>query len=719
MNTPADLQDKLAGDGFCLDEAGVCSLRAAITEANAFAGGTVIVLPAGIYTQTLADFPEDANLSGDWDITSRILIQGESSANTIIQANTMPDKARERVMHILNGAVVDLSGVTIRNGKHLFVSIPDAGGGGIAVEDQDSGLTLYDVIVENNISEDSGGGIRVGTRGADLTISNCAIRNNRAGSGIAGSTAAGGGIDIDSIGGTAFPASHQFTDVSITGNIVNTSVASAWGGGISATSRSTGLRCTRCTISDNQSISTAGGSMEGYGGGLYTENTYFDCSLCRVSGNLASHLAGGARVFHPPDGSGSLIFVDSTISDNSAPTVGGIMTTGAALLIGRSTISGNTATNGETGIAGGNYNDQPASGGSATMFMTASTVSGNRAARGGGIYGEGPVSLNFCTIASNTATIRGGGLLQDITTTGSLKSTIIADNESPIGPDLQGTFTSQNYNHIENLVGSTINLMANDVTGSDPKLGNFGFHGGHTKTHVPQPDSPVLNQIPLFINQCHNISPSSDQRGLPRLTGERCDKGSVEVAPGDYRQSTPFDYDADGRTDISVFRPSAGAWYIQRSTEGFSGTLFGLGADRIVPADYDGDGKTDIAVFRPWDQHWYIVNSSDGTFRTEVFGLADDLPAPADYDGDGKADVCVFRPSDGTWYLQRSSDGSFMAYQFGAASDRPTVGDFDGDGKSDFAVFRTTNSVWVSASQFGRVVPRRAVWLTDRQARVC
>ncbi|MBK8466387.1 MAG: VCBS repeat-containing protein [Chloracidobacterium sp.] len=155
-----------------------------------------------------------------------------------------------------------------------------------------------------------------------------------------------------------------------------------------------------------------------------------------------------------------------------------------------------------------------------------------------------------------------------------------------------------------------------------------------------------------------------------------------------------FDYDADGKTDNSVFRPSTGAWYLNQTQAGLYGTLFGFGSDRIVPADYDGDGKTDIAVYRPSTGIWYVFNSGSGTVEYHVFGLEEDLPTPADYDEDGKADISVFRPSTGTWYRQNSSDGSYTGIQFGASEDKPTVGDFDGDGKSDIAVFRPSTGAW-------------------------
>jgi len=155
-----------------------------------------------------------------------------------------------------------------------------------------------------------------------------------------------------------------------------------------------------------------------------------------------------------------------------------------------------------------------------------------------------------------------------------------------------------------------------------------------------------------------------------------------------------FDYDGDGKSDISVFRPSTGAWYLLQSQAGFTGTLFGILTDKITPADFDGDGKTDIAVYRPSIGTWYVLNSLSGTISYSLFGIAEDLPAPGDYDGDGKADLSVFRPSTGSWYRLNSSNGAFVGIQFGASGDRPTIGDFDGDDKADIAVYRPSSGSW-------------------------
>jgi CubicO group peptidase (beta-lactamase class C family) len=167
---------------------------------------------------------------------------------------------------------------------------------------------------------------------------------------------------------------------------------------------------------------------------------------------------------------------------------------------------------------------------------------------------------------------------------------------------------------------------------------------------------------------------------------------------GTTAQRTRFDFDGDGKADVSVFRN--GNWYIQGSISGFSGRNWGFATDIPAPADFDGDGKTDVAVFR--DGFWYSINSSNQAMKSTQFGSPGDRPVPSDYTGDGKADIAVFRPSNGTWYWLDSATNQFNGVQFGAAGDKPIIGDFDGDGKSDLAVTRVTNGnlnwYWMESS---------------------
>ena len=154
-----------------------------------------------------------------------------------------------------------------------------------------------------------------------------------------------------------------------------------------------------------------------------------------------------------------------------------------------------------------------------------------------------------------------------------------------------------------------------------------------------------------------------------------------------------FDYDGDGRSDLSVRRPSDNIWYLLRSTTGYTGQQFGEAGDRMAPADYDGDLKSDVAVFRPSNGTWYMIMSQSQTFQAFGWGADGDRPVPTDRDGDGKADLVVFRPSNNTWYT-RFANGTFAATVFGEAGDKPMLGDFDGDAIGDIALFRSSDNNW-------------------------
>jgi hypothetical protein len=168
------------------------------------------------------------------------------------------------------------------------------------------------------------------------------------------------------------------------------------------------------------------------------------------------------------------------------------------------------------------------------------------------------------------------------------------------------------------------------------------------------------------------------------------------------------DFDGDGTSDLSVFRPSEGNWYYLGSMQGFVGVHFGESTDIPAPGDFDNDDNTDISVFRPSNGFWYRLNSSDSTLKFVNFGLSGDIPQAGDYDGDGKDEPAVFRPSNGTWYWLRSIDNQYAGMQFGQNGDRPVAGDYDGDGRMDLSVYRSgawyrflTATSTYSGEQFG------------------
>jgi uncharacterized delta-60 repeat protein len=216
----------------------------------------------------------------------------------------------------------------------------------------------------------------------------------------------------------------------------------------------------------------------------------------------------------------------------------------------------------------------------------------------------------------------------------------------------------------------------------------------------------------------------------------------VRLMPHSVPVKAKFDFDGDGKSDYTVFRPSDRYWYLYQSTTGFGYLNWGLSTDTPVAGHYDSDGKTDAAVFR--DGAWYANGSSIGynwlklgiaghrpflgdfdgdkqqdwatrdtlngstiwhvlmdnvriygTYTSEAVAgeVASDIPLIGDFDGDSRDEIGYFR--NGVWYSRDYLSGApTESFQWGAAGDVPVHEDYDGDGQTDYAVFRPSTGVW-------------------------
>lgn len=217
---------------------------------------------------------------------------------------------------------------------------------------------------------------------------------------------------------------------------------------------------------------------------------------------------------------------------------------------------------------------------------------------------------------------------------------------------------------------------------------DFTFGGsGRVFTDIGNNSADTANDIAL----------QTDGKLVVAGTAVSAFPGTANFAVARYLSTAPgsdCDFDGDGKTDLSIFRPGPGEWWYFKSSTGGNGAFqFGQSTDKLAPNDFTGDGKTDITFWRPSTGFWYVLRSEDFSFYSFPFGTNGDVPAPADYDADGRSDAAVFRPSNSTWYISKSSGGTTIQ-QFGQAGDVPVSADYDGDGRSDIAIYRPGPGQW-------------------------
>jgi hypothetical protein len=168
VQTFFDVADSSPGDGWCMTTIGLCTLRAAVQEANLTPGDDVINLPAEHYILTISGQDEDDATTGDLDVLDNVSIYGEGAEVTIVDADAI-----DRVFDLHTG-ILELVGLTVTGGSAI-TSTTSIGGG---IQATGSLLTMGACRVVGNTAN-LGGGI-YGSAATDVQISDTLLEGNSA-----------------------------------------------------------------------------------------------------------------------------------------------------------------------------------------------------------------------------------------------------------------------------------------------------------------------------------------------------------------------------------------------------------------------------------------------------------------------------------------------------------------------------------------------------------
>jgi CSLREA domain-containing protein len=490
VNDLGDAPDAVLGDGACATSGGVCTLRAAIQEANAETScpGTIST-SFNVVGQVNLSSPLPAiahNLTIDGFDPRRTTINGASGGNN-------------GIFRVNPGITAAIRYMTITNGLADF-------GGGVR---NDGNLTLEQVAITNSRAVGGNGG----NGGA-----------GRAPGGIPGG--AGGGIFNS---GTLSIAHSYIADNSGTGGNGGRGAGRPSGGGGAALgggiySDGGSVTITNTTIVNNSVTGGNGGSNFAGGG---TGDTGGDAGQGIGGGGGGGNgspgdATGGVGAFGAGGGAGGLIPGHNGGAGGFGAGGGGGNPTGGVGGFGAGKGSNDgSGGGGGAGLGGGVFVR------AGTLNVINSTITGNRTA--GGIANFQPVV--GCAGCTNGTGV-GGGLFNQ-TGTATLQNTIVALNNGDSSKDLFGTFTSTGGNLVGSGTGAIgiVDGTAGDHAGTDavpidPQLAPLGFYGGLTQTRPPFGTSTAINA------GSNTGAPSDDQRfhARPAPAGSNVDIGAVEVS---------------------------------------------------------------------------------------------------------------------------------------------------------------------------------------------
>jgi len=295
-------------------------------------------------------------------------------------------------------------------------------------------------------------------------------------------------------------------------------------------------------------------------------------------------------------------------------------------------------------------------------------------------------TMNFQVVARDNR-VNGGGI----------NSATVAVNvdagSGPFAVTAPNAATTFAGNSTQTILWSVANTTAAPVSAANVKI-SFSSDGGQTFPTVLAASTPNDGSQTVTIPNIATTTGRIKIEGENNIFFDINDANFTVTASVANVFRAPFDYDGDDKTDLSIFRPSPGEWWYQKSSTGtVAAAAFGSSSDKIVPADFTGDNKTDFAFWRPSTGQWFVLRSEDFSFFAFPFGTTGDTPVTGDFDGDGKADPTIFRPSTLTWFIQKSTGGTDIV-SFGSTGDKPVIGDYDGDGKADIAIYRPSAGQW-------------------------